>query len=192
MRECTRNLRYQKIRENIELGVLPEGVELPEIRTALKETRKSNCFEVFGFLSAKHIRKGEVLSDELVSCQLVTTAFAAYLVDSLQDSTANPMDDFKYHASGTGVAAEANTSTALGTEVETRDVGTQVEGASANIYKSVATHTYSGSFSIGEHGLFSASTSGTMMDRSKLTAVIPVVATDQIEWTYELTVNAET
>ena len=182
----------EDIRKCIDEGTLPAGVSLDEIRTALKETAKPNSFEVFGFLSAKHTRKGSVISDELVSCQKVTTAFAAYLVDSLQNSTTHPMDVFKYHASGTGTAAEDNTDTTLGTEVETRDIGTQIEGASINIFKTVATHTYAGSFTIGEHGLFSASSGGTMLDRSKLTAAIPVIATDQIEWTYELTVNAET
>jgi hypothetical protein len=128
-----------------------------------------------------------------VSVRLVTTAFAAYIVDSLQDSTTYPLDIFHYHASGTGTTAEANTQTALVTEVETRANGTSIEGASANIFKSVGTQTYTATRTIAEHGLFSQSAvGGTMLDRSLLGTTIPVVNTDQIEWTYELTVNAET
>ncbi len=182
----------QKTRELIEQGILPEGLSLTKILAELKETKAPNILEAFGFLSLKHYRKGELLKDYgLVSCQLVTVAFTNYLVDALQDSTTYPMDVFKYHGSGTGTTAEANTQTALVTEVESRETGTQVEGATANIYKSVATETYTATRSITEHGLFSAVTSGTMLDRSVFTAV-PVVATDTIEFTYQLTVNAET
>lgn len=177
----------EETRKSILNGVLPEGLSLKRILKDLKDTRLPNNMEMFGFLSAKHSRLGDL---GLVSCRLVTVAFTNYIVDSLQDSTSDPMDAFSYHASGTGATAESNTQTALVTEVETRQSGTQVEGATANIYKSVATVTYTATRSITEHGLFSASSSGTMMDRSVFTAV-PVVNTDTIEFTYQLTVNAE-
>lgn len=173
-------------------GIVPTGLSLNQILADLRKTKMPNILEMHGFLSAKHYRGGQLHKDlGLISCQLVTTAFAAYIVDSLQDSTATPMDAFEYHASGTGNTAEANTQTALVTEVETRQAGTQIEGATANIYRSVATVTYTATRSIVEHGLFSASSGGTMMDRSLFTAV-PVVNTDTIEFTYQLTVNAET
>lgn len=181
-----------RTRHLITNGELPAGLSIDKILDHLKQTRAPNILEAFGFLGLKHFRKGELLKDHgLVSCRLVTTAFANYIVDSLQNSTTTPMDVFKYHGSGTGTTAEANTQTALVTEVETRQTGTQIEGATANIFKTVATVTYSATRSITEHGLFSASTSGTMMDRSVFTAV-PVEDTDTIEFTYQLTVNAET
>lgn len=187
------HVKKLKIREMICKGFVPEDVSKEEIIQALKDTVLPNVVELFGFLSAKHIkRSGEIFDHGLVSCRLVTVAFTYYIVDSLQDSTANPMDAFEYHASGTGVTAEANTQTALVTEVESRVAGTQIEGATANIYKSVATVTYTAGRTIAEHGIFSASSAGTMMDRSLLGATIGVVNLDQIEWTYELTVNAET
>lgn len=186
-----RTTKFKKIRELVSKGVLPEGIRLESVLQALQETKKPNVFEVFGFLSAKHKRDGVVTNLGLVSCQLVTTAFAAYLVDSLQDSTTYPMDVFKYHGSGTGNTAEANTQTTLVTEVESREAGTQIEGASANIYKTVATIAYTDTRTITEHGLFSAAAAGTMMDRS-LFSGISVINTDEIEFTYELTVNAET
>jgi hypothetical protein len=157
----------------------------------LKLTRKPNVLEVFGFLSAKVKRMNGIDDLGLVSCRLVTTAFANYLVDSMQDSTTYPMDVFKWHGSGTGTTAEANTQTALVTEVEDRAEGTLIEGASANIYKSVGTQTYTNTRAIKEHGLFSADAAGTMLDRSLIATAINVESTDEIEWTYQLTVSAE-
>jgi hypothetical protein len=148
--------------------------------------------ELTGQLSARVIREGGAVQDlGVIARKKVTTAFVNHLVDSLQNQTTKPIDTFKYHDSGTGVVAESNADTALGTPCgEARDVGTQIEGASANIYKSVATHTYAGPFAITEHGLFSASSGPTLMDRSVF-AAINVVATEKIEFTYELTCNAE-
>jgi hypothetical protein len=173
-------------------GSLPKNIPLEEILKHLDITRGKNQVELFGFLSRKHFRDGNMLAEGLVSCRLVTAAFTRYLVDSLQDSSSYPMDAFKYHALGTGGTAEANSQTSLVTEVESRVAGTQVEGASPSVYKSVATVTFTGSHAIAEHGLFSAATSGTMMDRSALDPVDNVIADDQIEYTYQLTVTPET
>jgi hypothetical protein len=186
-----RNHSSFRTRARVELGILPKNKTLEDILYDLKITKKPNVLECFGFLSLRHFRGKQLLRDYgLVSCQKVTQAFTQYLVDSLQNSTTKPMDAFKYHASGTDNTAESNAQTALITEVETRQTGTQIEGTSSNIYKSVATITYSASRSIVEHGLFSASTAGTLMDRSVFTAV-PVENLDTIEFTYQLTVNAE-
>lgn len=126
----------------------------------------------------------------LVADRCVTTAAVNYIVDSFQNSATSPLSDFKYHDSGQGTGNEDVSDTTLGSPCgEARDSGTQVEGASANIYKTVATHTYAGPFTITEHGVFSAAASGTLLDRSKFTGVA-VVATDKIEFTYQLTVTA--
>ena len=181
----------EQVRNNILMGVVPAGLTIGEIRCALRDTRKPNQFEVFGFLSARLRRNGVWRDLGLLSCKLVTTAFADYIVDSLQDSTTYPLDAFHYHASGTDNTAESNTQTALLAEVGTRASGTQTEGSSTNIFKSVGTQTYSSTYTIYEHGLFSASSGGTLLDRSVITGQA-VQNNDQIEWTYELTVNAET
>ena len=119
----------------------------------------------------------------------VTDAYVALLVDDLQLSQAGH-STFMYHDSGTGIAAEAATDTTLGTPTaEARDTGTQVEGATANVYKSVATHTYGGSFAITEHGLFNAATLGTLMDRTKFAAV-NVASGEKVEFSYELQVSS--
>ena len=73
-----------------------------------------------------------------------------------------------------------------------RATGTQLEGATTNIYKTVATITFTGTHAVSEHGLFSAATAGTMMDRSVFSPADNVVNLDEIEYTYQLTVVAET
>ncbi len=124
----------------------------------------------------------------LLSERVVTDAWVALLVDDLQASQA-AQHTMKYHANGTGVGAEAASDTALGTETDTRATGTQTEGATANIYKSVGTISQTATRAITEHGLLSASSAGTLMDRSVFSA-INVDNGDSIEFTYELTCTA--
>jgi len=142
-------------------------------------------------LSIKHIRgsDGKVTDFGVVSRKKVTGAFVNYICTNLAAELA-AFGDFKFHDSGTGTTAESNADTAMETACgEGRDTGTQV--ASTNTYTSVATNTYAGGFAITEHGLFNIATGGILMDRSVF-AAINVVATDQIEFTYVLTINAET
>ena len=141
-------------------------------------------------LRAVHIRDGKVFKDYgIISTKSVTNAWVQFVVDQLQ-AESSIFGDFKYHDSGTGVVAENVTDTALGTKVEAgRAVGTQAEGASANIYQSVGTITYTSGHDITEHGLFNAASGVTLMDRSKF-GIISVVSTDSIRFTYELTIPA--
>jgi len=114
------------------------------------------------------------------------------MVDALQDSANGTLDAFSYHASGTDGTAESNTDSSLNAEVESRASGTQTEGSSTNIYQTVGTISYTGSYNISEHGLFTASSGGTLADRTVLGSSIDVQSNDEIEFTYEMTVNAET
>jgi hypothetical protein len=135
----------------------------------------------FGLLSraVKRIRKDHV----------VTTAFASFVAAQLITET-SAFGDFKYHDSGIGTGDENVADVGLGTPWGgARDVGTQVQGATAVGYKSVATTTYNATKAITEHGLFNAASGVTLMDRSKF-AAINVVDTNQIEWTYEITIAA--
>lgn len=183
-----------RLGQKIRAGKLPRGrrITSKEAIAAVDFTQRGYVPEIWGFLSAKLIRaNGEIIDIGLVSTRKITTAFRDYIVDSLQDSTTYPLDVFKYHGSGTDNTAEANTQTALEVEVESRSAGTQIEGATANIFKTVATISYTATRSIVEHGLFSAASAGTMMDRSVFTS-IGVDDGDAIEFTYEATFNAET
>ncbi|HXK36140.1 MAG TPA: hypothetical protein VJ553_00985 [Candidatus Paceibacterota bacterium] len=156
------------------------------------DPRLDGTLAMKGMLSAKVLRKDGSTEDLGVICkEKVTQAFAAYLVNALVSGSGTyPMDVFIYHDCGTGTTAEANTQTALVTPYGgARTAGTKVV-ASAYVYRSVGTISFSGTFAITEHGLFSAAAAGTMMDRS-LFAAINVVSGDGIQFTYELTVTPE-
>ncbi|KKM75833.1 hypothetical protein LCGC14_1386250 [marine sediment metagenome] len=121
--------------------------------------------------------------------RVVTDAFVAFVVDQLQTET-SAFGDFKYHEMGLGTQAENANETALQTTTGiARATGSQTEGASANIYKSVGTITADATETIAEHGLFNASSGVTMMDRTKFTG-IGVVSGNQIEFTFQITFSA--
>ncbi len=121
--------------------------------------------------------------------RVVTDALVAFVVDQLQTET-SAFGDFKYHEMGLGTQAENANETALQTTTGiARATGSQTEGASANIYKSVGTITADATEAITEHGLFNASSGVTMMDRTKFTA-INVVSGNQIEFTFQITFTA--
>ena len=150
-----------------------------------------------GGLYLKHTRyaDGRTIDYGLVSRAKVTAEFVNEMVDQLV-TEASTWGDWKYHISGTDATAEANTHTSLlGATGTVRIVGTQTEGASANIYRSVATITYTSTHAVTEHGLFNAAYSasqadGVLMDRSTFGAV-NVVSGDTCAFTYELTCTAE-
>lgn len=119
--------------------------------------------------------------------RVVTTAGVNYIVDAFQNTT--EVENFKYHGMGTGSTAESSSDTALGTEVESRATGSQTEGSSANIYSTVGTITATTARAVTEHGIFSASSSGTLLDRSVFSA-INLANGDSIQFTYQLTVSA--
>lgn len=139
-------------------------------------------------LSAKLIKAdGRVEDLGIIARKVVTDVFVAALVDELHNNPPTNFNAYKYHDSGTGVVAENATDTALGTPTGVaRATGTQTEGATANIYKTVATITYDGSYAVTEHGVFDAATTGGLMDRSVFSA-INVGNGDSIEFTYQLT-----
>lgn len=190
-----RNARLQYLAWFVRRGILLENVSQAELYEALRVTKLPNVLEMFGFLRVKVFRKAgylmrEIYPERLVSVRLVTTAFANYLVDSLVDTENNLMDAYTYHDMGDDVTAEANSHTALQNSREARVSGNQQENG-ANIYQTIATITATASYTVNEHGLFSASTSGTMMDRNLVGSPPAVISDDQVQFTYELTVNAE-
>jgi hypothetical protein len=131
---------------------------------------------------------GSVVDCGVLGRRVVTTAFVNFMVDQLQTET-SVWGDFKYHDCGTGVGAEAVGDVGLGTPYGgARATGTQAEGA-ANVYVSVGTISFTSTLAITEHGLFSAATSVTLMDRTVFSA-INVVSGDSIQFTYTLTISA--
>lgn len=158
---------------------------------------------VFGFahLESKlylRVRKadGRVIDYGLVSERLVTDTGVDFIVDAFQNIV--ELEILKFHGIGTGSSAEAQTETALVTELtteyspdNTRATGSLTEGGSTNVYRTVGTNTVDAGASLREHGIFSqaATGGGVMLDRS-LFALITLSSGDSLESTYDLTVSA--
>lgn len=161
---------------------------------AARAMRVSNFY---GSLYLTHLHAdGEAIELGLASMRVVTTAGVNYIVDAFQNLT--ELENLKYHGIGTGNTAEAAGDTALVTESttalnpdSTRATGTTAEGASANIYRTVATNTVDASVAVVEHGVFSqaATGGGTLLDRSVF-SVVNLASGDSLQSTYDLTFTA--
>jgi hypothetical protein len=134
----------------------------------------------------------------LAGIRVVTDAGVAAIVDAFQNTV--ELETFNFHGIGTGVTAENQTQTALTTELtteynpdNTRDTGTQGEGATANIYQTVGSNTLDAApgAALREHGVFTqaATGGGTLLDRT-LYAAITLGSGDTLETTYEITFTA--
>lgn len=124
----------------------------------------------------------------LVSEQTITNAFIAAIVDAMQ-AESGALDGYKYHQTGTGTTSPTASDTALETAVGSRIAGSQTEGSTAYIYRSVAAISYANAGNITEWGLFDALTSGNMLDHATFTAVA-VSSGQTVQWTYDLTFAA--
>lgn len=143
---------------------------------------------------------GQFIEDYgIVSRKLVTDAFVAAVVDSLDVGVGFTLSNFRFHALGTGSTAEAANQTALVTELTTeytgnvRATGTATQ-PSANIYTSTATNTLdSGTPALREHGVFTqaATGGGTLLDRSLFAAVnLDGTVGDGMQTAYSLTLTS--
>lgn len=125
----------------------------------------------------------------VASRRVITTVGAGFIVDAFQNLV--ELEAMNYHDSGTGTNAESAGDTTLQTPAgPARVLGTQSEVSSVQ-YRTIGTVTYTTTQSITEHGIFSAATSGVLLDRSVFTA-ISVVNGSQIQFTYTLTVSTGT
>lgn len=142
---------------------------------------------------------GTITDYGVLSRRLVTTAGVGYIVDAFQNIV--ELEEMKYHGFGTGTNSEAAGDTALQTELTTqyvtnniRPTGTTTEGASANIYRTVATLSpdSGGTIAVTEHGVLSDPDvgQGVLFDRSVFSAVNIVAAQDSLQMTYEVTLSS--
>lgn len=131
---------------------------------------------------------GKVIDLGVLSKRVVTTAAANYIASDF-NAGGSDINAFIWHASGTGVVAENVTDTTMGTDSAVARVSGSQSNPSANVFRTVATMAYTSSLAITEHGVFSASTSGTLLDRSVFAAV-NVVDGDSIAFTFSLTISA--
>lgn len=131
----------------------------------------------------------------VVSRKVVTTVGVGYIVDAFQNLV--ELENMKYHGLGTGSTAEAAADTALVTELTTeytgnvRATGTTAE-TSATVYSTVATNTLdSGTPVLREHGVFSASSAGVLLDRSVFAAItLDGTVGDSLQTSYSFTLSA--
>lgn len=181
--------------------------ETPEQRTArleaeLKQRRIREANDPTGGdmgltarLFAKVVSKDNSRVNDLglVSTQKVGTTGVNWLAAVFYGATPSTPGDLKHHQMGTDATAETNTQNALLAPItSTREAGTMTVGASANIFKSVATLTNvsSATVAITEHGIFYTASGNALFDRSMFAAV-NLAPSDKIEFTYNLTFSAE-
>ena len=166
---------------------------LPNVLRGLWRWQLSRLAKIptfYAVLEARLIHAdGRVTEYGLIGTRVVTTAFVTALATYMYDGSGTAPTAYDYHASGTGTGAEAVGDTTLGTDSGVSRVSGTASNPGAGQYRSVATMSYTGTLAITEHGLFSASTSGTMLDRTVFSA-INVVNGDSIQFTYTLTISA--
>lgn len=130
----------------------------------------------------------------LLGTKVVTNNGVGFIVDAFQNLV--ELESMKFHGLGTSSGSEAASDSALGTELTTeytgnvRATGTTAE-TSANVYSTVATNTLDGTpgAALREHGVFSASTSGVLLDRTVFGA-ITLLSGDSLQTSYSLTFTA--
>lgn len=162
------------------------------LRGLKQELARTKVFQFFSNvgvlaeLQAQVVRAdGTVVPLGVLSRRLVTDSGVAWLASAFTN-TVEP-EILNYHDCGTGTTAESAGQTALVTPYGgARVAGTQSTPGSTNIYRSVATIAFTSTQAITEHGIFTASSSGTMFDRSVF-AAINVNNGDSIQFTWELT-----
>lgn len=187
------SIRQKRIAKAVREGRIPWGLTQEEAMESLKATKPFGVMEAFGFLRMriKRAKTGEWEDFGLVSVKKVTTDFAEHIVSCLLDNTTYVLDEFTWHDMGDDNTAESNAHTALQNSRESRVNDTSPANNGAQIYQSIATITATGAYTVQEHGIFNAASSGVMMDRNLVNNAPAVIADDQVEFTYELTVNAE-
>jgi hypothetical protein len=153
-------------------------------------TAKANVASLYGVLYVDVVKAdGRIVRYGMASTRVVTTAGVIKIVALMNASDASTGASFKYHAMGTTNTAESSADTALAAEVETRATGSQTTGGSTNVYRSVGTITATAGRSVVEHGILSASSTGTLLDRSVF-STITLANGDSIQFTYDLTIPA--
>ena len=139
---------------------------------------------------------GQWIDYGTVGYRVVTDAGVAFIVDDW-DNSGTDMTTLNFHGIGTGSTAEAAGDTALVTESttalnpdSTRATGTRSQPA-ANQYRSVGTLTADAQIVVREHGLFSASATGTgtLWDRTVF-ATITLESADSLQSTYTATLSS--
>ncbi len=181
------------------LRMLPRlALQAARVAVACAAGRLCGTPVMYGRLSLRLTRAdGAVLDLGIASYRVVTTAAVNAIVDAFQNTF--EVENFKYHAFGTGTNAEAVGDTGLQTELttqyatdSTRPTGSQTEGGGANVYRTVATLDPDSAVAVTEHAVMSqaATGGGTCLDRSVFSVVNVAASGDTLAATYDLTIAA--
>jgi len=198
----TGELSARVIRKNgtvEDLGVIsaarPVNIRVQHLSAEARRLRKV-LYAISGILLALalagmfYLLRRWLLLALFICAGLVTNAGAAYMASDFAGGGVSPhIGAFNFHDNGTGTTAAAVTDTALQTPTGGSRVSGTQSSPSSQVYRTVATISFTSSFAITEWGLFSASTSGTLWDRRVFSA-INVVSGDSVQYTYNLTVNS--
>lgn len=166
------------------------------LKAAMAAHKVTEMPYIFGALYLRHFKAdGTVLDLGLAGMRVVTTAGVTFLCADMA-AGASDINLFKFHGFGTGGTAEASGDTALVTEEttqynpdSTRPTGSQA--SSTNTYTTVGTYTPDSGFprAITEHGIFSATSAGTLWDRT-LFSVVNLASGDSLQATHVTTFPA--
>lgn len=197
--ELQRRLRLVEPHRSIKSVVRDCFAYLPADIAAELVERLAGCVLMESSLAVVHIHglhsdtPGRHDDYGIVSRKVVTTAGVVALAATFNSLT---MLNFNFHGLGTGSTAEAIGDTALVTELttqynpdNTRATGAKTNPGSTNTFQTVATNTVDASATVAEHGVFSATTAGTLWDRS-LTGTQTLASGDGLATTYVLTLTA--
>jgi hypothetical protein len=146
------------------------------------------------------VMRGDGTVEELglAGMRMITTVGVRFICDDMNNNTTD-VSTLKFHGFGTGAGAEAVGNTALSTEETTQYVvdNTRPTGSQASATVSNdATYTTVGTYSpdsgtnprpITEHGIFSAASAGTLLDKTLFSVVNLVPAADSLQATYVFT-----
>lgn len=193
-----RNLKPEAVlwRKKNYSRVIKQLTNLAVIKSIVKASN-SQLVTAFGALQLTVIRKNdEIIHYGLAGTHKVTDNGVGFIVDGFQNIV--ELENMKYHGIGTGGTAEATADSALVTELttqystdNTRATGTTIEGATANVYRTVGTNTVDASVALVEHGVFdqAATGGGVLLDRTVFT-VINLDNLDSLQSTYDITFTA--
>lgn len=163
---------------------------------AVSFNEKASNRLVQGYLNYSVIRDGEVIAKFGPYKNTIVNAGENFMVDAFQNTV--ELETLKYHGIGTSSQAIAEADTGCVSELttqynpdSTRATGTTTEGASTNIYRTVATNTVDASVTIAEFCLMSqaATGGGTMWTRILISPTVGLNSGDSLQTTYDLTVE---
>lgn len=117
-----------------------------------------------------------------------TTVGKAWVVDIMDPATRAGAGDARHIAWGTGAGTAAVGDTTLFTETTPARTNGTVDQPSADTYRVIGTLTADAGKTITNAGVFTASTSGTLVLKADFTG-IPLLTGDRIEFTFTLQVT---